>query len=85
MITLDPADAANVTIDWSDLGSAQLVSVSYTPISGVTLTPQGINGAVSIVRVSGLVHGRTYQLEATATLNTGETLNRNIPIMAFNG
>lgn len=85
MITLDPADTANVSIEWTDLGSGQVVSVAYTPIAGVTLTPQGINGAVSTVRVSGLVHGRTYQLEATATLNTGETLNRNIPIVAFNG
>jgi hypothetical protein len=31
------------------------------------------------------VHGRTYLLEATATLSTGETLNRNVPIRAFNG
>lgn len=85
MIILDPADAANVSIEWTDLGNASIVSVAYTPIPGVTLTSQGVSGAVSTVRVSGLVHGRTYQLEATATLNTGETLNRNVPIMAFNG
>lgn len=85
MITLDPADAANVSINWTDLGSATLVSVAYTAIPGVTLTSQGVAGATSTVRVSGLVHGRTYQLEATATLSTGETLNRNIPIRAFNG
>jgi hypothetical protein len=85
MIILDPADTANASIEWSDLGNATIVSVAYTPIAGVTLTPQGINGAVSTVRVSGMVHGRTYQIEATATLSTGETLNRNIAIMAFNG
>lgn len=85
MIILDPADTANVSIEWTDLGNASVLSVAYTPIAGVTLTPQGVSGAVSTVRVSGLVHGRTYQLEATATLNTGETLNRNIPIVAFNG
>jgi hypothetical protein len=85
MITLDPSDSANVSIEWTDLGNATLASVAYTAIPGVTLTPQGVNGAVSTVRVSGLVHGRTYQLEATATLSTGETLNRNVPIRAFNG
>jgi hypothetical protein len=89
MIILDPADTANASIEWSDLGNATIVSVAYTPIAGVTLTPQGVtgtgSGTVSTVRVSGMVHGRTYQIEATATLSTGETLNRNIAIMAFNG
>jgi hypothetical protein len=85
MINLDPNDSANVSITWTDLGNATLASVAYTAISGVTLTPQGVSGSVSTVRVSGLVHGRTYQLEATATLSTGETLNRNVPIRAFNG
>jgi hypothetical protein len=85
MINLDPNDSANVSITWTDLGNATLASVAYTAIPGVTLTPQGVNGSVSTVRVSGLVHGRTYQLEATATLSTGETLNRNVPIRAFNG
>jgi hypothetical protein len=85
IVRLDPSDSANVAITWSGLGAATISSVAYTAIPGVTLTPQGVNGSVSTVRVSGLVHGRTYQLEATATLSTGETLNRNVPIRAFNG
>ena len=85
MITLDSADSANVSISWTDLGSATLSSVTYTAIAGVTMTPQGINGNVSTVRLSGLVHGRTYQLEASATLSTGEILNRNVPVRCFNG
>ena len=28
--------------------------------------------------------GRTYQLEASATLSTGEILNRNVPVRCFN-
>jgi hypothetical protein len=63
--------------------------VTYTPIPGLTLTPQGVtgtgSGTVSTVRVSGMVHGRTYQLEATATLSTGETLTRPVTIVAFDG
>ena len=85
MIVLDSADSANVSIEWTDLGSATLSAVTYTPIAGLTMTPQGVSGNVSTVRLSGLVHGRTYQLEATATLSTGEILNRNVPVRCFNG
>lgn len=85
MMILDSSDSANVSIEWTELGSGQLLSVTYNPIAGVTMTPQGINGSVSTVRLSGLVHGRTYQLEAWATLSTGEVLNRNVPVRCFNG
>ena len=85
MIVLDSADSANVSIEWTDLGSATLSAVTYTPIAGLTMTPQGVSGNVSTVRLSGLVHGRTYQLEASATLSTGEILNRNVPVRCFNG
>ena len=85
IITLDPGDAASVSIEWTDLGAATVSSVAYTAISGVTMTPQGVSGSVSTVRLSGLVHGRTYQLEASATLSTGEVLNRNVPVRCFNG
>lgn len=85
MLVFDSADSANASIDWGGLGNATIASVSYTPIAGVTMTPQGINGTVSTVRLSGLVHGRTYQLEASATLSTGEILNRNVPVRCFNG
>jgi len=85
IIHLDSADSANVSINWTDLGNATVSSVSYTPISGLTLTPQGVTGSVSTVRISGMTHGQIYALEATATLSTGETLNRNVSIRAFNG
>lgn len=85
ILTLDSSDSANVSIEWTDLGNASVASVAYTAIAGVTMTPQGINGTVSTVRLSGLVHGRTYQLEASATLSTGEVLNRNVPVRCFNG
>lgn len=85
IVRLDPSDSANVAITWSGLGAATISSVAYTAIAGLTLTPQGVSGNVSTVRLSGLVHGRTYQLEATATLSTGEILNRNVPVRCFNG
>lgn len=85
IIRLDPGDSANVSITWTDLGAATVSSVAYTPIAGVTLTPQGIAGNVSTVRMSGLVHGQIYALEAAATLSTGEVLNRNISVRCFNG
>jgi hypothetical protein len=85
IIHLDPNDSANVSISWTDLGNATLSSIAYTPISGVTLTPQGVSGNVSTVRVSGLTHGQVYALEAQATLSTGEILNRNVTLRCFNG
>lgn len=85
VITLDPSDNANVSILWEDLGAGAVVSVAYAPITGLTITPQSVVNNVSTVRISGVKHGLTYQLEASATLNTGEVLNRNIPLRAFNG
>jgi hypothetical protein len=85
VIVLDPGDSANISIQWQNLGVGSVSSVSYAPITGLTITPQSVINNVSTVRLSGLKNGATYQLEASATLNTGEVLNRNIPIRGFNG
>jgi hypothetical protein len=85
VIVLDPGDEANVSIVWENLGVGSVVSVTYQPITGLTLTPQSVANNISTVRIAGVAHGHTYQLEASATLNTGEILNRNIPIRGFNG
>lgn len=85
VIVLDPGDSANISIQWTNLGVGTVNSVAYTPITGLTITPQSVINNVSTVRISGLKNGLTYQLEAAATLNTGEVLNRNIPIRGFNG
>ena len=86
MVTVvDARDASNQSFEWVDLGNATLVSVSYLAIPGLTLTAQGINGAVSTVRMSGMQHGATYQLQAVATLSTGEQLVRTRAIRALNG
>lgn len=85
IIRLDSADSANVSINWTDLGGASLSSVTYAGIAGLTLTPQGISGSTSTVRMAGMVHGQIYALEAAATLSTGEILNRNVSVRCFNG
>ena len=85
VVVLDPSDSADLVISWDDIGSATLSSVTYPAIAGLTLQAGTIVGATSRVRVSGLAHGRTYQIEAQATLSTGEILNRNIAVRAFNG
>lgn len=85
MIVLDPSDVVNVTVTWENLGSATILSVSYTAPVGLTVTSMGNTTTTSSFRVSGLAHGLTCQIEAQATLNSGETLNRNIPIRGFNG
>lgn len=85
VIVLDSADSADLVVSWEDIGSATISDVTYAPIAGVTLAPGAIVGATSKVRLSGLLHGRTYQIEAQATLSTGEILNRNLAVRAFNG
>jgi hypothetical protein len=85
VIVLDTSDNANVSILWENLGVGSVATVTYTPITGLTITPQSVINNVSTVRITGVKHGMTYQLEASATLNTGEVLNRNVPIRGFNG
>lgn len=85
MIVLDPSDVVNVTITWENLGVATIASVAYTAPAGLTVTGQGNTSTTSSFRISGMAHGLTYQVEAQATLSSGETLNRNVPIRAFNG
>lgn len=85
MIVLDPSDVVNVTITWENLGVATIASVAYTAPAGLTVTGQGNTSTTSAFRISGMAHGLTYQVEAQATLSSGETLNRNVPIRAFNG
>ena len=85
VIVLAPGDEANVSIVWENVGAGSVVSVNYHAITGLTLTPQSIVENISTVRISGVEHGKTYQLKASATLSTSEILNRNIPIRGFNG
>lgn len=85
MIVLDPSDAVNVTLTWDNLGGATLASVTYTAPGGLTVTNLGNTATTSTCRISGLSHGLTYQVEAQATLSSGETLNRNVPIRGYNG
>lgn len=85
MIVLDPSDIVNVTVTWENLGTATILSVTYSAPVGLTVTNMGNTTTTSTFRVSGLVHGLTYQVEAQASLSSGETLNRNIPVRGFNG
>lgn len=85
VIVLDPLDSANVPIEFVDIGSATIVSVTYSPIPGLTLTPISVSGNVVTVRVGGVAHGRAYQVEAQIALSSGETLNRNVTILGMNG
>ena len=85
IIRLDSADSANVSISWADLGAATIQSVTYSSNPSLTLTPMGVSGTVSTVRLAGLTHGAMYALEAAATLSTGEILNRNVSVRCFNG
>lgn len=85
IIVLDPADDADVVLQWEDIGAATITSATYGAISGVTITPVSVSGNTTTCRVRGLQHGRSYQLQAELLLSTGETINRNVALLGFNG
>lgn len=82
----NPADSGNYTADWSDvLGEATLASVTHTPPTGLTKVSEGSTDTTSTVRISGGTHGRTYMVQAAATLSNGEVINRPLVLTVFNG
>ncbi|CAB4152535.1 hypothetical protein UFOVP605_12 [uncultured Caudovirales phage] len=86
IIVVDPSDVANVTLTWDNLGTTTISSVSYTtPQQGVTVTAVSNTTTTTTFRVSTMLHGRTYQILASATLSTGEVLNRHVVLRCFHG
>lgn len=71
-------------ITWTTVGSRPTVSsVSVAAASGITATSQGIDatGNVVTVRVSGGTAGSTYRVTVTATLSTGEVVERSFDVI----
>lgn len=80
VILVDPSDVVVISFDWSGaLPTGVLVaSVSHSVPSPLTLVFQSTVpvDALSTAKISGMLHGGTYQVQATATLDNGETINR---------
>jgi hypothetical protein len=84
---IDPGDNAAFEVDWTEAlaEGVTLSSVTHTVPNPLTKVDEDNDGTTSTVRVTGAVHGGLYMIEAEATLSTGETLNRQFPLRAFNG
>lgn len=85
IILLQPGDLADVSVTWDDLGTSTISGVTYSGSADLTLTAGAIAANVSTVRVSGQLHGRTYQVIAEATLSNGQRLRRTVPIRCLLG
>lgn len=87
VVLIDPSDSVVVEIDWSDalVAGVTLSAVTHSLPSPLVKVAESNDTDSSSVRVSGALHGATYLVEASATLSTGETLNRQFPLRCFNG
>lgn len=81
----DPGDSIDYLMTWDGLGAATLSSVTHTAPSPLTKVSESNTTTTSTVRVSGGVHGATYSIVGTATLNTGRTLIRSFPLRVYTG
>lgn len=87
---IDPQDEALIPCDWSDIVTGVL-SISgdathFVPDGLIKLSEAtDVANNMSFVKVKGAQHGMKYDIEAQATLNNGEILNRNFPVRCFNG
>ncbi len=87
LVLMDPEGSATVTLSWEELGSSTLSTVAHEAPSPLVVSNQGVNAGAgtSSCKVSGMVHGRTYQLLARATLSNGDVVPKVATIRAFRG
>lgn len=87
----NPGDSIDFTIDWTNLGTANLSTVVHSLPAGSGLTivsesssPGDTPYPSSTVRLSGATHGGVYQIIGTATLTNGRTLVRTFTLRIHN-
>ena len=84
VILVDPSDVPLLSFDWTDaLPSGVLVyAVTHSVSSPLSIVSQSTtpNQNLSTVKVSGFQHGATYLIQATASLDNGETINRAMTV-----
>jgi len=76
----NPGDDIDFSMTWGNLGAATISSVIHTAPNGLTKISESNTTTTSTVRLSGATHAQTYNVKATATLDTGRTLVRTFPL-----
>lgn len=80
IILVDPSDDVLISLDWTDAlpTGVSLSSVSHSVSSPLSISSEylSVEDNLSSAKVSGAAHGGTYMLQATATLDNGEVINR---------
>lgn len=80
VILVDPGDTTVITFDWTDaLPTGVLVyAVAHSVSSPLSLVFEATTPAqnLSTAKITGMAHGGTYLVQATASLDNGETINR---------
>jgi hypothetical protein len=68
---------------------AAITGIAFTvePSGGLALSGQSndYGSGQASIRASGATHGVSYVLKATATLDNGEVIPKNISVIGFNG
>lgn len=75
-----PLDVKRYVIDytdWLDTGET-LVSVVFTPDSGITITGDAVSGASAVFFVNGGVAGTTYNLDVQVTTTVGQVKDDHV-------
>lgn len=86
---VDPDVSVFCEVDWSGVmdDGETLSSVSYTLPASLTQISARIDAGSgrSAILVSGLRHAQTYQIDAVATMSSGQTIPFTAPLRCFNG
>ena len=85
-----PVEAGRAyTVDFTDdlPAGVTVTAVAFSISPSITLDSQDDDFANnrSTIKVSGAVHGVTYNLQAKATYSNGETYPKDIALLGFNG
>jgi len=80
VILVDPSDQVLIQFNWTDAlpTGVLLSSVSHSVSSPLSIASEytTIGDNTSSAKISGAAHGGTYLVQATATLDNGEVVNR---------
>jgi hypothetical protein len=81
----DPEDLDDFGIDWTAklLGAETIASVVWIVPAPLVKASEAINGAVTLIRLSGGVSGAAYTVTCRMTSSTGRQLDRSARLLVI--